>query len=153
MILAREDLKLLRELQRDGRASNVELARRTNMSESACLRRTRALEDAGVITGYRAEVNAKSVGYGVSAYVLVNLDQRTETDAHTFFNAVAKEPRIVECAAITGSNDLILRVVGRDMDDIAELTMSGILRHPSVRDIASCVVLREIKEDRGIPVS
>ena len=152
MLLDDEERRLLRELQTDGRMSNVELARRTHMSESPCLRRTRALEEAGVITGYRALVDARKTGFGVSAYVLVNLDQRAETDARSFFDAMTAEPRIQECVAVTGSSDLILKVVARDIEDLADLTMTGILRHPSVKDIASCIVLKKIKEDQGIPV-
>lgn len=151
MDLTDEDRRILNVLLREGRISNVDLARKVNMSESACLRRTRALEDAGVIAGYRAQVDPAALGYGVSAYVLVNLDQRTETDARHFFDAIDREPRILECTAITGSNDLILRVVGRDMEDIADLTMGGILRHPSVKDIASCMVLKVLKSDTAQP--
>lgn len=147
-----EDRRILRQLQADGRISNVELAARVGMSESPCLRRTRALEEAGVITGYRAMLDPKKLGFTLSAYVLVNLDQRTETDEEMFFTAVAREPRIIECAALTGPNDLILKVVARDIEDLADLTMHGILRLPSVKDIASCVVLRTIKADAGLPV-
>ena len=150
MILSAEDRKVLRVLQSNGRISNVDLARRVHMSESACLRRTKAMEEAGVIAGYRAEVNAAAIGYGISSYVLVNLDQRAETDAQKFFEAVAHEPRIIECVAVTGGHDLILRVVSRDIEDLADITMAGILRHPSVKDIASCVVLKELKRNNGI---
>lgn len=152
MDLPPADRKILKELQADGRLTNVELAERTGMSESPCLRRTRALEDAGIIKGYRAIVDAKEVGLPISAYVLVNLDQRSETDTRRFFDAVEQEPRVIECAAITGVNDLILRVVARDIEDLADLTMHGILRLPTVKDIASCIVLHTIKADAGVPV-
>lgn len=152
MSITQEDRRILRELQQDGKISNVELARRVNMSESPCLRRTKALEDSGVIKSYQVRLDAKKLGYPVTAYILVNLDQRTETDANRFFEAVRHEPRIVECVAITGPNDLMLRVVARDIDDLSNLTMEGILRHPSVKDIASCIVLKHIKEDEGLPI-
>ncbi len=152
MSLTPEDRRILKELQTDGRLPNVELARRVGMSESPCLRRTRSLEEAGIISGYKAVVNPKAAGYMISAYILVNLDQRAETDDQRFFDAIAKEPRIIECAALTGPNDLILKVVARDIDDLADLSMHGILRLPSVKDIASCIVLRTIKETSGIPL-
>jgi Lrp/AsnC family leucine-responsive transcriptional regulator len=152
MDLTDADRKILRELQAEGRLTNVELAARTNMSESPCLRRTRALEDAGIIKGYRAVVDPARVGLPIYAYILVNLDQRSETDTRRFFDAVAKEPRVIECAAITGASDLILRVVARDIEDLADLTMHGILRLPTVKDIASCIVLKTIKADAGVPV-
>lgn len=152
MDLTDADRKILRELQAEGRLTNVELAARTNMSESPCLRRTRALEDAGIIKGYRAVVDPARVGLPIYAYILVNLDQRSETDTRRFFDAVAKEPRVIECAAITGASDLILRVVARHIEDLADLTMHGILRLPTVKDIASCIVLKTIKADAGVPV-
>lgn len=152
MDLTDADRKILAELQTDGRLTNVELAARTHMSESPCLRRTRALEEAGIITGYRAVVDPAKVGLPISAFVMVNLDQRSETDTRRFFQAVEREPRIVEAAAVTGANDLILRVLARDIEDLADLTMHGILRLPTVKDIASCIVLKTIKADSGVPV-
>lgn len=152
MKLSPEDRRILKELQTDGRIPNVELARRVGMSESPCLRRTRSLEETGIITGYRAVVDPKAAGYTVNAYILINVDQRAETDDQRFFDAIAKEPRIIECAVLTGPNDLILKVVARDIDDLADLSMHGILRLPSVKDIASCIVLRQIKDNSGIPL-
>ncbi|MEM1111592.1 MAG: Lrp/AsnC family transcriptional regulator [Pseudomonadota bacterium] len=146
ILIDRQQARILAELQQQGRMSNAQLAERCAMSESSCLRKTRALEEAGVISGYRAVVNAKSLGLSVSAYVLVNLDQRSETVTQEFFDAIKAEPRIVECVALTGLHDLMLKVVAADIDELAEITMGGILSYDSVKDISSCVVLKEIKQ-------
>lgn len=151
MKLKNKDCRILEELQKQGRISNVELARKVNLSESPCLRKTRALEASGVIKGYRAVVDQKKIGYGISAYIMVNLDQRSETDTTAFFDSVQREPRIIECVAVTGSNDLVLKVVAKDIEDLGKLTMEGILRHPSVKDIASSVVIKKIKPFSGLP--
>lgn len=150
--IGRSEQRLLEVLQSDGRISNVHLAAACNMSESPCLRKTKALEEAGVITGYRAMVDPKKLGLAVSAYILVNLDQRSETVTRKFFDAVQAEPRITECVALTGTHDLLLRVVASDIEDLADLTMRGILSYDSVKDIASCVVLKEIKPMSPLPV-
>jgi len=153
MNLKKDERRILEVLQIDGRISNVELARAVNISESPCLRKTRALEESGVISGYRAVVDQKKAGYGISAYIMVNLDQRSEVDTAAFFDLVQSEARIVECVAVIGSNDMILKVVARDIEDLGQLTMQGILRHPGVKDIASSVVIKEIKAFSGLPVA
>ncbi|NIB41060.1 Lrp/AsnC family transcriptional regulator [Pseudomaricurvus alkylphenolicus] len=151
MTIKNDEKAILAVLQQDGRLSNVELAKRVHLSESPCLRKTKALEESGIIRGYRAEVDPKLLGCHISAVILVNLDQRSETDTTAFFDAVQSEARIIECLAITGPNDLMLRVVAKDIDDLGDLTMRGILRYPSVKDIASCVVIKEIKPSSPIP--
>jgi Lrp/AsnC family leucine-responsive transcriptional regulator len=139
------DHRLLRSLAEDGRISNKELAQRLGISESACLRRMHALEREGVITGYRAIIDPKAVGRMLSAYVLVNLDQRGETDAQPFLESIRSDPRIAHCAAITGTHDLILTVQVRDVADLTNLTMDTLLKLPTVRDLTTCLVLREYK--------
>lgn len=144
--------RLLEALQRDGRISNTQLAATVGLSESPCLRKTRALEEAGVIEGYRAILNPRKVGLNVTAYIQVNLDQRSETVSRAFFDALENEPRILECVALTGSYDLMLKVVAKDIDDLADLTMGGILGFDTVKSIASSVVLKEIKPPSPLPV-
>ena len=153
MKIRSEERRILEVLQMDGRISNVELAKAVNLSESPCLRKTKALEESGVISGYRAVVDQKKAGYGISAYIMVSLDQRSEVDTAAFFDSVQREERIIECVAVIGSNDMILKVVAKDIEDLGELTMQGILRQPSVKDIASSVVLKDIKSFSGLPVA
>ncbi|MEM8985860.1 MAG: Lrp/AsnC family transcriptional regulator [Pseudomonadota bacterium] len=152
MGLTPEDRRILRALRKNGRLSNVKLAKETNISESACLRRTRHLEQTGVIRKYEAKLNAAKLGYKVSAYVIVQLDQRTEVDARRFIEAVSKEERVVEAAVVTGGPDVILKVIAKDMEDFADLTMRSLMTNKSVRDISSSLILEQIKSDAGPPV-
>jgi Lrp/AsnC family transcriptional regulator, leucine-responsive regulatory protein len=139
------DHRILRELGRDGRLSNVELARRVRMSESACLRRVRALEDAGAIAGYRAMINPAALGKVLSAYLLVNLDQRGAAETNVFLDAIRDDERILGCAAVTGEYDLILEVSVKDVADLTNLTLDTLLKLPTVRDVVTCLALRSYK--------
>ncbi|QIB66794.1 Lrp/AsnC family transcriptional regulator [Kineobactrum salinum] len=152
MKIGQSERRILDVLQRDGRISNVLLAEAAGISESPCLRKTRALEESGIIEGYKAVLSPRKIGLNVSAYILVNLDQRSETITNEFFDALQGEPRVTECVALTGSHDLLLKVVARDIDDLAELTMGGILSFDSVKDISSCIVLKAIKPPAPLPV-
>lgn len=139
------DLRILRELCRDGRLSNVDLARRVRMSESACLRRVRALEQMGAIRGYRAVIDPLALGRPLGAYMLVNLDQRGAADAKAFLDVIRADDRIVTCAAVTGEYDLILEVAVRDVADLTDLTLDTLLKLPTVRDVVTCLSLRTYK--------
>ncbi|WBX84689.1 Lrp/AsnC family transcriptional regulator [Sphingosinicella microcystinivorans] len=152
MTLDPGDRKILRELQRNARLSNIDLAARVGMSPSTCLRRTRALEEAGVISGYAAVVDPAALGPRISLYIMVDLDQRIETDAKMFFDRIARDDRIIECAALTGSQDILIRAEVRDMADMANLTMDTLLKLPSVRSITSSIVMRPIKRAAPRPL-
>lgn len=145
MQLRAADHRILRELSRDGRLSNVELARRVRMSESACLRRVRALEDSGAITGYRATINPAAFGNVLSAYMLVNLNQREAADAQAFLDLMRNDERIITCAAVTGEYDLILEVAVKDVADLTHLTLDTLLKLTAVRDVVTCLSLRSYK--------
>jgi Lrp/AsnC family transcriptional regulator, leucine-responsive regulatory protein len=145
MQLRAADHRILRELGRDGRLSNVELARRVRMSESACLRRVRALEESGAISGYRATINPQAFGKVLSAYMLVNLDQRGAADANAFLEVIRADDRITACAAVTGEYDLILEVAVKDVADLTHLTLDTLLKLPTVRDVVTCLSLRTYK--------
>jgi Lrp/AsnC family transcriptional regulator, leucine-responsive regulatory protein len=145
------DHRILRELRRDGRLSNVELARRVRMSESACLRRVRALEDMGAIAGYRATINPAALGRVLSAYMLVNLDQRGASQTDVFLDAIRDDERIITCAAVTGEYDLILEVSVEDVADLTHLTLDTLLKLPTVRDVVTCLSLRTYKSGGEFP--
>lgn len=146
----RYEKQILALLQVEGRMPNVELARKVGLSDSPCLRKTKALEEAGIIKGYKAIVDQKKMGCAISAIVMVNLNQ-SDVVSPNFFDEINNEPRVIECLAITGSSDLMLRVVAKDIDDLTELTFNGLLRNPSVKDVSSCVVLKEIKANAALP--
>ncbi len=143
------DRKILTELQADGRISNTELSRKVGLSESPCLRRVRKLEEDGVITGYSTLLDRRKLGLEIVAYVQVNLDQRSEADTNAFVQAVRKAPWIVECVAISGTHDYLLKVAARNIDHFGELTMKKLLRFPGVTDVTSNLVLASIKDKFG----
>jgi len=150
MKVERYEKQILEVLQSEGRLSNVELSRKIGLSESPCLRKTKALEEEGYIKGYKAVVDFKKMGCQITAMVMVNLNQ-SDVVASEFFDAIYKEPRVIECLAITGTSDLMLRVVAKDIDDLSEFTFNGLLRNSSVKDVSSCVVLKEIKVNATVP--
>jgi Lrp/AsnC family transcriptional regulator, leucine-responsive regulatory protein len=144
--------KILRLLQREGRLSNAEVARRIGLSETPCLRRIRELEQDGVITGYRAVINEAKAGLPIAAFVLISTDQRTETDRRQFRDAVQAETTILSCAAIAGSHDFILYVVAANMADLGDLLMKRLLALPSVKDISSSIVMTWVKRQDTLPL-
>lgn len=150
--LSRQEGEILQALQEDGRISNVQLSNRVGMSESPCLRRVRALEEAGVIRGYGARLDRRRLGLNILAFVHVSIDQREDTQADSFLAAVRREPQIIECYAMSGTDDYLLKVAARNMDELAELTMRKILRWPGVQHVSSNFVMEELKVDAGLPL-
>ena len=146
------DRRILAELQRHGRISNVELAEHVGLSDSPCLRRVRALEESGVIAGYRAVLDRRRLGFDVVAFVQLNLDQQSEVETSKFMEAVRREDRIVECYALSGDHDYLLKVVARTIDEFSDLTMKSILRFPGVKDLSSSFVLLDVKDSQLIPI-
>jgi Lrp/AsnC family leucine-responsive transcriptional regulator len=143
---------ILQVLQQEGRISNVELAERIGLSESPCFRRVRRLEEAGVIRGYSARLDRRKLGLQVTAFVQVSLDKEDETKQRAFLARVEAEEHIVECHAMSGSHDYLLKVLARNMDHFAELSMQRILKFPGVKSIESNFSLVEIKESSPLPV-
>jgi len=150
--LDRIDRRMLEELQRDGRLPATELAERVGLSPTPCLRRLRQLEDDGVISGYTAVVDPQKLDLNIVAYIELKLDQRSEADTAAFREAVLAEPAIIECYALTGTIDYLLKVAVRDLEEFSELTMQKILRYPGVRSITSGLMLQVLKQQRGYPV-
>lgn len=151
MTLDRTEHRILALLQHQGRMSNVELADRIGLSESPCFRRVKNLERNGVIESYAAVVNQRALGYTVTAYVLATVEKQPSVDIDEFHARIAAEPHIVECHAMSGSHDYIMKVVARDIDHFSELVMQGILKYPGVLHVESSFSLREIKHSRALP--
>ena len=152
MSMDRAEVEILRALQTDGRVSNVELADKVGLSESPCFRRVRNLEESGVIAGYRAQVNQRSIGLQVTAFVLITLDKQDDKKQRAFLAEVEAEEHIVECHAMSGSHDYLLKVVARNMDHFSELSMQRILKFSGVRNIESNFSLMAVKTSRVLPV-
>lgn len=151
-VLDAVDRRLLRILQREGRASNVEIAAAANLSESACLRRVRSLEERGVISRYTAVVDEHAVGLPLSVFVTVTLSSQAEAALSAFEKAVAAVPEVAECYLMTGESDYLLRLVVRDVDDLGRVHAQELTRLPGVTRVSSSVALRTVVKRWELPV-
>jgi len=145
------DRRILRELQDDGRISNVELARRVGISPPPCLRRLRALEEAGYIKGYRALLDAKLLGYDVTVFALVHLSSQADADLKQFEEFVRGQRLVRECWMLSGEIDFILKCVAPDLKTfqsfVTELTAA-----PHVRNVKTSLTLRNSKDAALVPM-
>ncbi|HXN16394.1 MAG TPA: Lrp/AsnC family transcriptional regulator [Usitatibacter sp.] len=151
--LNRTDRRLLEILQREGRLTNLELAERVSLSPSACLRRVRALEQAGVIRRYVALVDARKVGLGLMGFVTVKLEKRGRMPTDAFAKVVKEWPEVLACHSLTGDMDYLLRVQVEDLDHFSRFVMDSLLKHPGVIDVKSSFVLEEVKETTALPLA
>lgn len=152
--LDRYDYRILDILQREGRISNQELADRIGLSPSPCLRRVKALEEAGVISGYHAEVDAAKLGFQLMALVHISMERHTAEQFERFEKAIQGLEEIQECLLITGQDaDYQLKVIVRDMDHYQKLLLEKITRIPGVSGVHSSFVLRRVIDHRRVPTS
>ena len=152
MKLDRTDQAILTELQRDGRLSNRELAERVHLSESACLRRVRALEEAGVIDRYAALVSQSKVGLPGTVFVSITLNRQEQGDLAAFEEAVKRVPEVMECYLMTGAQDYLVRVVVSDPADFERLHSQHLTRLPGVARVQSSFALRTVRKSVELPV-
>ncbi len=145
------DRRILDNLQRDGRVTNVELARRVGISAPPCLRRVRALERAGYIRGYHAELHAEGLGYSITVYAMVGLDSQAEADLAAFEHLVAGWPMVRECHMLAGENDFLLKVVAPDWDHYQQFLTEQLIGAPDVAHVKTSSVLRTSKRLSGVP--
>ncbi|WP_407166767.1 Lrp/AsnC family transcriptional regulator [Bradyrhizobium sp. ORS 111] len=146
-----QDEKILAELQKDGRATNQQLAETVGMSTSACWRRVRALEESGVIEGYAALVKREQAGFATSAILHVSLERHDVKFVDEFVARVTKRREVLECFATTGDADYHLRVVVRDMDAYNQFLDEFMFRIPGIRTVRTNVILKEIKTGVALP--
>ncbi|QHJ00459.1 AsnC family transcriptional regulator [Xylophilus rhododendri] len=150
------DLRVLRALQAHGRASFEELSALVALSPSATQRRVRRLEEEGFIAGYSARVNPARVGIHLTAYINVRLEKHRENGkrgpADEFAAAVQAWPEVVDCMALTGEMDYLLRVLVADMEHFSAFVMDKLLRHPAVQDCKSSFVLSQVKASAVLPI-
>lgn len=153
MEIDRYDRQILAILQTDGRISNQDLADRIGLSPSPCLRRVRTLEESGLITGYRAQVDAKKLGLSLMALIHISMDQHTPERFNNFETQVAAIPEVLECLLITGQDaDYQLKVVVRDMDGYQDLLLNRITRISGVTGVHSSFVLRRVVDKGALPL-
>ena len=153
MQLDRYDRQILELLQQDGRISNQDLADRIGLSPSPCLRRIRTLEEAGLITGYRAMLDAKKLGLSLMALIGISMDQHTPERFANLEASIAEIPEILECLLITGQqSDYQLKVVVRDMDAYQDLLLNKITRIQGVTGVHTSFVLRRVVDRSNLPI-
>ncbi len=147
------DRSILGELQREGRLSNLELAKRVHLSPSACLRRVKVLEDGGVIAQYVALVNPRAVGrHGVS-FTIINLATMSNALLEAFEQAVNEAPEILDCYYVAGANDYLIRFAYRDAEDLERFHTDVLMRLPGVERSNSMLVLRTVKKTTALPMN
>jgi DNA-binding Lrp family transcriptional regulator len=150
--LDRIDRRILRDLQADGRMTNVELAKRAGISAPPCLRRVRALEEAGFIRGYHADLNAEMMGYGVTVFAHVGLNSQAESDLKAFEALIATWPEVREANMLAGETDFILKIVAEDWDTYQKFLTSKLTAAPNVSHVKSALSIRTSKFAPGVPI-
>ncbi len=151
--LDRIDRRILADLQSDGRMTNVELARRVGISAPPCLRRVRALEDAGYIRGYHAEVEPSALGYNVMVFAFVGLNSQAESDLRTFQDLVSEWPEVRECYMLAGDTDFLLKIVAEDWDDYQKFVTRKLTSAPNISHVKSALAIRCSKNEAGVPIN
>ena len=152
MKLDGRDRAILRLLQADGRIANAELAEKVNLSQSACLRRVRQLEEAGLISGYAMLMDARAAGFAGNAFVQVTLDQQGRQALDRFEAAVCRIPEVLACYLLAGQADYMLHVVYRDAADLERLHTEYLTQLPGVVRVQSTLTLRTVKKTTELPV-
>ncbi len=152
MAIDRFDRLILEALQDDGRISNVQLAGRIGLSESACLRRVRALEESGMIRGYVALVNQNEAGLPGNVFVQIGLHREVESELAAFEDAVIAIPEVMECYLMSGEFDYLLRVVVADMADFERIHKTELTRLPGVARVNSSFAIRTVQRKTGLPL-
>lgn len=150
--LDRIDLILLRELQKDGRTTNVDLAKAAGISAPPCLRRMRALEQAGYIRGYHADVPPAKMGFGLTVYIHVGLASHTEADLTQFARQVDSWPQVRESYMLTGDSDFLLKIVAEDWESFQAFLTTQLTAAPNVNHVKSFPTMRRTKYEPGVPI-
>jgi DNA-binding Lrp family transcriptional regulator len=151
--LDQTDWRILYELQKDGRITNVELARRAGISPPPCLRRVRVLEEQGLIDGYRALLNAEKLGFELMMFAMVGLHSQAEADLVAFEERVRKWPIVRECYMLSGEVDFILKCVAKDLHSAQEFVINDLTKAPNVDSVKTTLTLRVSKYEPGVPLA
>ena len=150
--LDRIDRRILRDLQGDGRMTNVDLAKRAGISAPPCLRRVRALEESGYIRGYHADINPEALGFGVTVFAQVGLASQAETDLKAFEELVRAWPEVRECHMLAGETDFLLKVVAVDWDAYQKFLTTQLTTATNVSQVKSALAIRSSKYEPGVPI-
>lgn len=146
------DLRILEVLQAEGRIANSELAQRVGLSATPCLRRVKALEQRGVIAGYRARLDRTRIGLGLTVLVGVKVDGHRDENATAIQDAFRSMPEVTACHLVSGESDFLLQVVVPDLAHYEQFLLGKLLKLPMVKDIRSNFVIRTVKDDGPLPL-
>ena len=153
MAFDRIDRQIMALLQDDGRMTNVDLADRVGLTAPPCLRRVRALEEAGAIRGYHAELDATRLGFPITVFAMVSLRSQAEHDLSLFEDHVATIPEVRECHMLNGEIDFILKIVAQDLRAFQEILTTHLTPAPNVASVKTSLTIRTAKALCGIPVA
>ncbi len=147
------DLRILSELQRDGSLTNVELAKRVNLSPSPCLARVKALEANGVIDRYVAIANAKKLGLGLNVFISISLKEQSKQALGAFEEHIAEHDEVMECYLMTGDSDYLIRVVVADIQALEKFILEQLSPIPGIEKIRSSFTLKQVRYKTALPLS
>lgn len=146
------DWRILKELQSDGRITNVALAARVGLSAPPCLRRVRALEEAGLIRGYTVLVDERALGFQLTAYAMVGLHSQSEADLRAFDNRVLGWPLVREAYMLSGESDYMLKCVSPDLASFQDFVLDALTAAPNVASVKTFLTIRQAKAEPGVPI-
>ncbi len=146
------DVRILSLLQDNGRMTNVELAERVGLTAPPCLRRVRALEQQGAITGYHAALDPAALGYNLTVFAMVSLKSQAESDLRAFEQMVAEIPEVRECHMLNGEIDFILKIVAPDLQSFQHILTTRLTPAPNVEHVKTSLTIRTSKALPGVPV-
>lgn len=147
------DWRILKELQRDGHMTNVALANRVGLSAPPCLRRVRALEEAGLIAGYTVLLDEPALGFVLAAFAMVGLHNQAEPELRAFENLVISWPLVREAYMLSGESDFMLKCVARDLSTFQGFVLNELTAAPNVASVKTFLTIRRAKRDPGVPIT
>lgn len=147
------DWRILKELQGDGRMTNVALAARVGLSAPPCLRRVRALEEAGLIAGYTLLLDEPALGFKLTAFAMVRLHNQAETELREFENLVVSWPLVREAYMLSGESDYMLKCVAPGLTEFQEFVLMVLTAAPNVASVKTFLTIRRAKREAGIPIA
>ena len=152
-LLDQIDLRILGILQRDGRITNVDLAREVGLTAPPCLRRVRALEERGFIESYHARLNGGVLGYGITIFAMVSLKSQAEDALRAFEAHVSALPEVRECHMLNGEIDFVLKIVAHDLQGFQSFLTSKLTPAPNVASVKTSLTIRTCKDEPGVPIA
>lgn len=147
------DWRILKELQADGRITNVALAGKVGLSAPPCLRRVKALEDAGLIAGYTALFDERALGFALTAFAMVGLHNQAESDLRSFENTILSWPLVREAHMLSGESDFLLKCVASDLQTFQDFVLQDLTATPNVASVKTFLTIRRAKRLPGVPIA